>query len=95
MGVNVRWSPQSTEQLAGIRAYIREQDADAAEHVRRQIVETVKLLRSLPRLGDPGRRHGGREFVVPGLPYVIVYRTDIGDRDEVVILGTFHGAQER
>jgi plasmid stabilization system protein ParE len=95
MGVSVRWSPQSREHLAGIRAYIREQDADAAERVRRQILETVKLLRWLPRLGHPGRRHGTREFVVPGLPYIIVYRTDIGDRDDVVILGIFHGAQER
>jgi plasmid stabilization system protein ParE len=100
MGVSVRWSPQSREHLAGIRAYIRQQDADAAERVRRQIalrqiLKTVKLLRWLPRFGHPGRRHGTREFLFPGLPYIIVYRADIGDRDEVVILGIFHGAQER
>ena len=38
---------------------------------------------------------GTREIVVPGLPYIIVYRIDIGDADELVILGIFHGAQDR
>jgi len=95
MGVTVRWSPQGRKHLAGIRAYIREYDADAAEQVRRHIVAAVRLLKALPRLGRPGRREGTRELVVPSLPYIIIYRTDIGDRDELVILGIFHGAQDR
>jgi len=30
-----------------------------------------------------------------GLPYIIVYPTGAADSDEVLILGVFHGAQDR
>lgn len=92
MGVRVRWSPQSREHLIAIRAHIREHDANAAERVRWRIVETVKLLRTLPRLGHAGRRQGTREFVIPHLPYIVVYRIA---GDELVILGVFHGRRDR
>jgi plasmid stabilization system protein ParE len=93
--MRVRWSRQGSEQLVAIRGYIKEHNADAAERVRLRIVETVRLLSALPRLGHAGRKHGTREFAVPHLPYIIVYRVDIADEDEVVILGIFHGAQKR
>jgi toxin ParE1/3/4 len=35
------------------------------------------------------------EWVVRGLPYIIVYQTGSADSDEVLILGVFHGAQDR
>jgi len=95
MGVRLRWSRQSTHHLVAIRRYVAQYDPEAAERVRLQITATVRLLQALPRLGHPGRTDGTREFVVPRLPYVIVYRTDIGDEDELVILGIFHGARER
>jgi toxin ParE1/3/4 len=63
--------------------------------VRLRIVEMVRLLSALPRLGRAGRKQGTREFVVPHLPYIIVYRVDIAEEDELVILGIFHGAQKR
>jgi hypothetical protein len=49
--------------------------------VRLRIVETVRLLSALPRLGHAGRKHGTREFAVPHLPYIVVYRVDIADED--------------
>jgi len=71
-------------------------NVDDAELVDRHIAETINTLRSLPRLGRVGRRKGTRELGVAGLPYVIVYRIDITDKgDEVVILGIFHGVQNR
>ena len=91
--MTVRWSRQGKEQLVAIRAYIREHDAGAAERVRLRIVETIRLLSALPHLGRAGRKQGTREFVVPHLPYIVVYRTDV--TDELVILGIFHGAQDR
>jgi hypothetical protein len=33
-------------------------------------------------------------WVVKGLPYVIVHEIDT-QRDEVIVLGVFHGAQDR
>ena len=91
--MSVRWSRQSREHLVAIRAYIREHNADAAERARLRIVEMVQLLRSLPRLGRAGHKPGTREIVVPHLPYVIVYRVDVADEDELEILGIFHVAQ--
>ena len=38
---------------------------------------------------------GTYEWVVRGLPYIVVYDISLGDKDEVVILGVFHGAQDR
>lgn len=92
--MRVRWSRRSREHLIAIRAYIRQHNVDAAERVRLRIIETVRLLRALPHLGRAGRKQGTREFVIPHLPYMVVYRIDIADEDELVILGVFHGAQQ-
>ena len=46
-------------------------------------------------MGHAGTRRGTRAMVVPGLPYLIVYRTETGAEDTVVILGVYHGAQLR
>jgi toxin ParE1/3/4 len=35
------------------------------------------------------------EWIVRGLPYIIVYQTDAADTDEVLILGIFHASQDR
>lgn len=92
--MKVRWSRQSQQQLIVIRAYIRQHNIDAGERVRLRIVETVRLLSALPRLGRAGRKQGTREFVVPHLPYIVVYRIDIADEDELIILGIFHASQD-
>ena len=47
-----------------------------------------------PEMGRPGERRGTREWVVRGLPYIIVYRVD-WNQDEIVLLNVFHGAQDR
>jgi toxin ParE1/3/4 len=46
-------------------------------------------------MGHAGRVAGTYEWVVRGLPYIIVYQTDATEPDEVLILGVFHGAQDR
>jgi hypothetical protein len=38
MGLGVRWSPQSREQLLAIRAFIQVENRSAAERVRWRIV---------------------------------------------------------
>ena len=47
-----------------------------------------------PQIGHSGTLKGTREIVIPGLPYIIVYRSEPG-RDALVILGVYHGAQLR
>jgi toxin ParE1/3/4 len=37
---------------------------------------------------------GTYEWTVPGLPYIIVHEVD-DDSNAIVIIGVFHGAQDR
>ena len=46
-------------------------------------------------MGHAGRVTSTHEWVVRGLPYIIVYQTGATDPDEVLILGVFHAAQDR
>lgn len=93
--MKVRWSRASKDQLIAIRTYIQANNPEAAERVRLRVIETVRLLSALPRLGHPGGKQGTRQFVIPRLPFVLVYRVDIADEDELIILGIFHTAQGR
>ena len=52
----------------------------------------AERLTEFPRMGHTGRVAGTYEWVVRGLPYIIVYQADV---TEVLILGVFHGAQDR
>ena len=47
-----------------------------------------------PEKGRNGAVGGTREWVVKGLPYIIVYETTPED-GELAILGIYHGAQLR
>jgi plasmid stabilization system protein ParE len=67
--IEIRWSRRSRYHLEDIRRYIAAHDGAAAERVRLQIVETIKMLRSLPRLGHAGSKEGTRELNVPRLPF--------------------------
>jgi toxin ParE1/3/4 len=46
-------------------------------------------------MGHAGRVPGTHEWVVGGLPYIIVYEIGMTEPDEVLVLGVFHGAQDR
>ena len=62
--------------------------------MRGRILESIRSLQEVPRLGRAGLKEGTRELVVPGLPYIIVYRI-AETEDALVILGIFHAARER
>jgi toxin ParE1/3/4 len=49
-------------------------------------------MAAFPQMGHSGLLPGTREMVVPGLPYIVVHRSD---EDALVILGVYHGAQLR
>jgi toxin ParE1/3/4 len=55
----------------------------------------AERLAEFPRVGHAGRVAGTHEWVVRGLPYIIVYQTGAADAEEVLILGVFHAAQDR
>ena len=90
--VRVRYSPESLRDLAHIHEYIAERNPDAASRVLGRIRAAIDLLSEFPRIGHAGRAPETREWVVKGLPYVIVHEVH---EDELIVLAIMHGAQDR
>ena len=65
----------------------RTEEARAME----RIVNATRRLEAFPNSCPSGKVEGTRDLVVPGFPYVIVYRV-VSDRVE--ILRVFHTAQD-
>lgn len=66
----------------------------SAHSVINRILESADRLGRFPHLGHAGRVRGAFEWVVPGLPYIVVYRINAAD-DVVDVIAVFHGAQDR
>jgi toxin ParE1/3/4 len=77
-----------------IYEYIKERNPRAATEVVARIRLAADRLGRLPHMGYIGRARGTFEWVVVGLPYIIVYEINEA-ADEVAVLAVFHGAQDR
>ena len=93
--MRLRFSDEARAQIARIHGYIAERNPRAATAVVERIRAAAELLREFPQIGHEGRGPGTREWVVKGLPYIIVYEPGIPEPDDLMILGCFHGAQDR
>jgi addiction module RelE/StbE family toxin len=93
--MTLRYTRRARRHLDAIAEYIADRNPAAARRVGERIREAVSLLGDLPYIGREGVLAGTRELVVPGLPYVVVYRVDIAEQETVVLLGVYHGAQLR
>jgi toxin ParE1/3/4 len=84
---------KADDDLDGIFAWIAKDDPRAASDVIRRIRARIGQLVStgFVEMGRSGREPGTRELVEAR--YVIVYEVH-KDRDEVVVLAIFHGAQD-
>ena len=85
---------QAIADLEGIFNWIAQDSPSAAKKVTDRLFSSVELLSSFPFMGHVGQTAGTYEWVVPRLPYVVVYQIDELHR-RVVIAAVFHGAQER
>jgi plasmid stabilization system protein ParE len=92
--MKVRFSLDAQAHIAAIHSYINERNPIAASRVVIRIRAATARLGEFPRLGHEGLTPGTREWVVTGLPYVIVHKVR-PEIDEVIILGIYHGAQNR
>jgi len=92
--LDLRYSARARAQLIAIQAYISERSPAGAAKVGTAIREAAEVLRYFPYAGRPGRSTDTREWVVQGVPYVLVYEVQT-DSNVVMILGVFHGAQDR
>jgi toxin ParE1/3/4 len=80
--------------LKRIHDWISRDNPRAAASVIERILDAVERLGVFPRLGRHGKAPGTREWVVRGLPYIIVYTVD-ESLDELVVVAVFHGARNR
>ena len=79
--------------LEGIYHWIAQDSPKAAKAVVDRVFASTELLASFPHVGRAGRDEGTREWVVPRLPYIVVYEVH-GDWREVLVIAVFHGAQD-
>jgi toxin ParE1/3/4 len=80
--------------MASIQEFVGSRNKKAAERIGAAIGSAVQLLQNFPHSGRLGRAPGTREWLIRGLPYIIVYRVS-RDEDELQVLGIFHSAQNR
>ena len=80
--------------LEGIYNWIAKDNPTAALAVVERVFASTEHLAAFPQMGHAGRDEGTLEWVVPRLPYIVIYEIH-ADRDEVVVVAVVHGAQER
>jgi toxin ParE1/3/4 len=85
--------PEADADLDRIFEWIAKDNPRAAKDVIRRIRAKLDLLATtgFAEIGRRGRDPGTRELIVS--PYIIVYEVHKG-RDELVVLGVFHGARK-
>ena len=84
------WTVPASQDLEEILEYIAADSRPAALRTVRRIRAAADSFRGYAKAGRPGDVPDTREIVVPGLPYVIVYREMGAD---LQILRIRHAAQ--
>ena len=88
--IEVAWSPEASEDLAHLLAYIAHDSPQAAKLVAARLRQTVQALSLFPRAGRTDATSGAWERVVGGVPLVLVYTLD---RKGARIIALFHTAR--
>lgn len=66
---------QALADIENIYRWISQDSAAAARSVVDRLFSSIELLMSFPRMGHDGRDPGTFEWVVPRLPYIVVYNS--------------------
>jgi plasmid stabilization system protein ParE len=87
----IEWAAQAVGQLDRAHDYIALANSEevAGKNTLR-IVASIQQLNEFPMSGRPGRVPGTRELVISNTPVVAAYAID---RQRIVILALYHGAQ--
>jgi toxin ParE1/3/4 len=80
--------------LENIYSWMAQDSPAAAKKVVQRLFSSAELLISFPLMGHTGREPDTFEWVVPRLPYVVIYEVD-RVRERIVVTAVFHGAQDR
>ena len=85
------WTKRAVNDLHQVREHIRLDSPAAAARTGERIESATSKLLQQPEMGRKGEVPGTRELVIPGLPYIVVYRVQ---SDKVQILRIFHSKQK-
>ena len=72
--MRLRWTRLALAQLREIADCIERENPRAARHVVKTVRDQTMTLIAYPAIARTGRVEGTRELLIPGLPYVAVYR---------------------
>lgn len=89
--MKVVWLPSAASALDREYDYLSAKNRSAARRVYSRLVAAVRHLGDFPQAGRVGQVEGTRELVVPGLPYLLIYRLNAG---RVEILRVIHTATD-
>jgi toxin ParE1/3/4 len=92
--MKVRYRLKALSDIENIHRYIADRNPPAAASVVARIRRAADRLGEWPLIGHSGLAPGTFEWVVVGLPYIIVYEVD-ERANEVAIVAVFHGRQDR
>ncbi len=92
--MQLKWTDLADTDLDQIEAHITKENSPlVAIGVVMNIIDSVHLiLPDHPRAGRQGRLKNTRELVIDGVPFIIIYRENIG-ANCVEILRVLHDAQ--
>jgi len=93
--VQLKWTELADADLESIEEHISEANSPTvAIDVLLNIIDSVQLiLPEHPKAGRQGRVKNTRELVVGGLPFIVIYREQLGE-GRIEILRVIHDAQQ-
>lgn len=82
---------QASADLENVLSYIAERNPAAAAGVAARIDRTLSIIGDFPRAGGLDQDTGAREWLVTGLPLLVVYTIQA---DYVDVIGIFHTSRD-
>jgi plasmid stabilization system protein ParE len=74
----VRFTKGAVADLEAALDQARQDGGDREQHLVAALKKALKHLLAWPASGRPGRIVGTREYLLPGLPFLLPYRMDDG-----------------
>ena len=85
---------QALADLENIYSWIAQDSPGIAKNVVDRLLSSTELLISFPLMGHAGHVPDTFEWVVPRLPYIVVYEVDRA-QERVIVTAVLHGARDR
>lgn len=89
--LEIIWRRSTLNDLAALRAFIAQDNPQAAARVLATIRAATERLAVHPHLGRSGRVEGTRELIISGTPYIAAYRVV---EDQIRILAVIHTSRQ-